>query len=79
MITERFSEIAAIAQALPDSTVIDGEIVIGQAEHPQPFALLQQRIGRKRIDATLLNEAPVLLMAYDLLEWRGEDWGFFFD
>jgi len=40
----------------------------------QPFALLQQRIGRKNLTARVLQEAPVAVLAYDLLEWEGEDW-----
>ncbi|WP_312224725.1 ATP-dependent DNA ligase [Stutzerimonas nitrititolerans] len=40
----------------------------------QPFALLQQRIGRKNLTAKVLEEAPVSVLAYDLLEWQGEDW-----
>jgi DNA ligase-1 len=34
---------------------------------------LQPRIGRKTVPKKLLAEAPVILMAYDLLEWGGED------
>ena len=40
----------------------------------QPFALLQQRIGRKNLTAKVLKDAPVVVLAYDLLEWQGEDW-----
>lgn len=40
----------------------------------QPFALLQQRIGRKTLSRKLLEEVPVAVLAYDLLEWQGEDW-----
>ena len=40
----------------------------------QSFALLQQRIGRKNLTAKVLENAPVALLAYDLLEWNGEDW-----
>ncbi|MBK3758535.1 ATP-dependent DNA ligase [Stutzerimonas frequens] len=40
----------------------------------QPFALLQQRIGRKNLTAKVLQEAPVSVLAYDLLEWQGDDW-----
>lgn len=40
----------------------------------QPFALLQQRIGRKNLTARVLEDAPVAVLAYDLLEWQGEDW-----
>lgn len=39
----------------------------------QPFALLQQRIGRKTLSKKLLDEVPVVLLAYDLLEWQGQD------
>ncbi|MET1080897.1 MAG: ATP-dependent DNA ligase [Pseudomonas sp.] len=40
----------------------------------QPFALLQQRLGRKTLSRKLLDEMPVVLLAYDLLEWQGLDW-----
>ncbi|MBK3867885.1 ATP-dependent DNA ligase [Pseudomonas stutzeri] len=40
----------------------------------QPFALLQQRIGRKNLTTKVLQDAPVAVLAYDLLEWRGDDW-----
>jgi DNA ligase-1 len=40
----------------------------------QPFALLQQRIGRKTLSKKILHDAPVVLLAYDLLEWQGQDW-----
>src|SRR5207244_28421 len=74
LITERFPELVEAAAQLPDGTVLDGEIVIWQQGRVQPFALLQQRIGRKTLSARLLREAPAILMAYDVLEWQGEDW-----
>ena len=74
LITERFPELAEAAKRLPDGTVLDGEIVVWIDGRVQPFALLQQRIGRKTLNAKLLREAPAILMAYDLLEWEGEDW-----
>jgi DNA ligase-1 len=40
---------------------------------PAPFALLQQRIGRKTLTKKVLAEAPVTFMAYDLLEHDGQD------
>jgi DNA ligase 1 len=86
LVTERFPEIVALAQHLPDGTVIDGEILVwldadadaaaagGSASgRPAPFALLQQRIGRKTLTKKVLADAPVTFMAYDLLEWQGED------
>ncbi|CAM3320938.1 ATP-dependent DNA ligase [Pseudomonas floridensis] len=40
----------------------------------QPFALLQQRIGRKTLGKKILADVPVVVLAYDLLEWEGHDW-----
>jgi DNA ligase-1 len=73
LVTDRFPEIAALAQSLPDGTVLDGEILVWKEGRPAPFALLQQRIGRKTLTKKVLAEAPVHFIAYDLLEWRGED------
>ncbi len=73
LVTERFPEIVAHAQSLPDGTVLDGEILVWKADRPAPFALLQQRIGRKTLTKKVLAEAPVRFIAYDLLEWQGED------
>lgn len=72
LVTERFPEIVALAQQLPDGTVLDGEIMVWK-DGPAPFALLQQRIGRKTLTRKVLVEAPVTFMAYDLLEQGGQD------
>ena len=82
LITERFPELHELAEALPDGSVLDGELVAwkepatgsGAVFGIQPFALLQQRIGRKTLSKKLLQDVPAALLAYDLLEWRGEDW-----
>lgn len=73
LVTERFPELAALGAYLPDGTVIDGEILVWLDGRVQPFALLQQRIGRKTLGAAILAKVPVVLLAYDLLEWQGED------
>ena len=73
LITERFPEVAALAEGLPDGTVLDGEVLVWKDGRPAPFALLQQRIGRKTLTKKVLADAPAAFMAYDLLEWRGED------
>ena len=74
IITERFPEIVASAGALPDGTVLDGEVVAGSGDRLLPFASLQQRIGRKRLTAKYLAEIPARFIAYDLLEFAGNDW-----
>ena len=38
-----------------------------------PFNVLQTRIGRKNVTKKILSEAPVVLMAYDVLEFGGKD------
>ncbi len=73
LMTDRFPEIVALAAALPDGTVLDGEIVVWKGAGPAPFNLLQQRIGRKTLNKKVLADAPVSFIAYDLLEWQGAD------
>lgn len=73
LITDRFPEVVALAQPLPDGTVLDGEILVWKDDRPAPFALLQQRIGRKTLTKKVLADAPVSFMAYDVLEWQGQD------
>ena len=73
LMTERFPEVVALAEALPDGTVLDGEILVWIDAAPAPFQKLQQRIGRKNPTKKLLAEAPVTFLAYDLLEAQGED------
>ena len=73
LVTDRYPELAAMGAMLPDGTVLDGEIVVWRDGRVQPFAELQKRIGRKTLGAKLLRELPVVLLAYDLLEWQGRD------
>jgi DNA ligase-1 len=75
LVTERFPEIVARAQSLPDGTVLDGEVLVWHAAQadPAPFHLLQQRIGRKTLGKKVLADAPVVFVAYDLLELAGQD------
>ena len=75
LITDRFPEIVSRAQSLPDGVVIDGEILVMREGDlvPQPFNLLQQRIGRKTLSKKILADVPVQLLAYDLLEISGVD------
>lgn len=73
LMTDRFPEIADAGRELPDGTVLDGEIMAWRDGEPLPFATLQLRIGRKRADMKLLEHAPTAFVAYDLLEWQGQD------
>ncbi len=73
LVTDRYPELKALAEKLPDGTVLDGEILPWKAGAVLPFADLQKRIGRKAVGKKLLADVPVVLMAYDLLEWEGID------
>ncbi|MBX9950413.1 MAG: ATP-dependent DNA ligase [Candidatus Obscuribacterales bacterium] len=73
LITERFPELLEASQQLPDGTVIDGEILAWAEGEVLPFNLLQKRITRKSLSKKLLQEIPVALMAYDILEHDGID------
>ncbi|KND58609.1 ATP-dependent DNA ligase LigC [Candidatus Burkholderia verschuerenii] len=75
LVTERFPELAQLGEALPDGTVIDGEILAWEpgASAPLPFARLQPRITRKSLTKKVLADSPAALLAYDLLEENGRD------
>jgi DNA ligase-1 len=73
LVTDRYPEVVAAAEGLPDGTVIDGELLPWANGGVLPFGALQRRIGRKTLSRKMLQEVPVVLLAYDLLEWRGED------
>jgi DNA ligase-1 len=53
--------------------VLDGEIVPWQNGAVGPFGELQRRIGRKTLGRRILEEVPVVLMTFDLLEENGAD------
>ena len=53
--------------------MLDGELVAWKDGAVQPFAALQQRIGRKKLSAAILESVPVHFLAYDLLEQGHED------
>ena len=72
-LTNRFPEIVQAASGLPDGTVVDGEIVAFENGALQPFARLQQRIGRERQVSEAVTRVPVAFIAFDLLEDQGID------
>ncbi len=73
IVTAQFPEIVAAAGALPDGTVLDGEVLAWRDARVLPFARLQQRIGRRKLTPKILAEIPVRFVAYDLLEADGVD------
>ena len=73
LMTERFPEIAQAAFELPNGTVLDGEILPWRDGRVLPFLDLQRRIGRKNLTKKILEEVPVILQCYDILEYQGRD------
>jgi len=73
LVTERYPELAAVGDALPGGTAIDGEILPFKDDKILPFAMLQKRIGRKAVTRSILAQVPVIIMAYDLIEHAGAD------
>ncbi len=74
LITDKFPEYFILKDLLPNGIVIDGEIIPSVDGKPLPFALLQTRIGRKNVTKKHLQESPISFFAYDILEYKGEDW-----
>lgn len=73
LITEKFPEFNSLLSVLPDGTVIDGEILPMKNGKPLPFHVMQTRTSRKNLSKKILEEAPLMMMCYDLLELDGKD------
>ncbi len=73
LVTDKYPEYEKLKDYLPDNIVIDGEILAYIDGKPLSFNMLQKRIGRKKVGKKLLQDCPVILMAYDILEYQGKD------
>ena len=73
LITGRFPDLEGLWAALPEGTVLDGEVLASSGGVPLPFSVLQRRIGRQKLSPEILARAPAAFMAYDLLELEGTD------
>jgi len=73
LVTDKYPEFKTFVGIIPDGTVIDAEILAFPEKEIGTFNDLQARIGRKTISASLLEKVPVILKAYDILEWKGHD------
>ncbi len=71
-VTDSFPELRPALQLPGHRYIVDGEIVGWRDGHAIPFAVLQQRLGRKD-PAGLTATVPVVLFAFDLLHLDGED------
>jgi DNA ligase 1 len=70
-VTHRFPELEAAALELGRGAILDGEIVAFR-DRILPFAIIQTRLGRRKVSEALLRDAPVAFFAFDLLYLDGE-------
>jgi DNA ligase-1 len=68
-----FPEVVSAAAGFQHRLVIDGELVPYRSGAVLDFASLQTRLGRVDPSPELLEEVPVVLVAFDLLHLDGRD------
>jgi len=73
LVTDQFPELHFLKDELPDGTVLDGEILAVKDGNVLSFSTLQQRLNRKTINKSQLENAPIGFFTYDLLEYNGVD------
>ena len=73
LVTDKFPEFQDLTEALPNGTVLDGEIIPFKNGKPLSFSTMQTRISRKNVSKAILKSAPIVMIAYDILELNGED------
>jgi DNA ligase-1 len=71
---EAFAQVRPQADEVGSSLIFDGEILGWDFEQGRalPFAVLGQRIGRKRVSNEWRQQVPVVFMAFDLMFAGGE-------
>ena len=69
-----FPELIEAFAQIDEPLILDGEILAWNARENRafPFTALQQRLGRKRVSVELLEQTPVIFMAFDVLYRGGE-------
>lgn len=72
-ISSTFPELTEDFRELEPGTVLDGEVVVLREGLVQPFQDLQKRLGRKKVSSATLKAQPAGFIAYDCLEYKGED------
>lgn len=73
LITHQFPEIVTALVSWENDFVLDGELLVYFNDTVQNFSELQKRLNRKTLPKKMLDELPVVLFAYDLLELNQTD------
>ncbi len=72
-ITESFPELPDALAGVPQDAILDGEIVAWEdSGRARPFSVLQQRLGRKKVNQQMLREIPVAYLVFDVLYANGK-------
>jgi DNA ligase-1 len=71
-VTVQFPEVAAAAERLSQTLILDGELLAMRDGRVLPFSDLQTRLGRKQPPQTMLESCPVVFVAWDVLLHDGE-------
>ncbi len=71
--THFFPELRRGIDGLEGEWILDGEVVAWLDDRCLSFAMLQSRLGRKQVPLTLLLDAPVVFLAFDVLRASSED------
>ena len=66
-ISTQFPEVIAAARDLPWDGILDGELLAWRDGTVLPFIALQGRLGRKDPSRAILDEVPVIYVAFDVL------------
>ena len=66
-VSSQFPEVVEAAGSVPWSGILDGELLAYRDGAVLPFQSLQARLGRKSPSAAILEEIPVIFVAFDLL------------
>lgn len=74
LVTPQFPEIEAELSTWKGNFVLDGEILAFKNNSVLNFNELQKRLNRKSLTKKMLEEIPIVVFAYDLLESEGEDY-----
>lgn len=74
LVTDQFPEIRDQLMNWKGNFVMDGEILAYKENQVLNFTELQKRLNRKNLSKKMLEEIPVVIFAYDLMEFEGEDW-----
>lgn len=73
LVTEQFPEIRDAILQWNGDFVLDGELLAFKDDRVLNFSDLQKRLNRKNPAKKIIQEIPVMLYAYDVLEWENED------